>query len=560
MAQKPGTITGPTVHNYWDYDTSPACPVCGSPIRHEFNDGGRVSRTLLGPVWVVTNYYRCENPECSLHATFPAVRESTVHRKRFALDVWAQVIWYHVEVHLNYKQIRKVLAHDWQVFLSKGAVRDIIQYFEVANTAYQDEETRKAVQSNGALVLSLDGAQPEKGEPSLWVFSDRLTGKVLLARVYETATHEALAGAINEIVATFAVPVLAVMSDRQENVVQAVQDALPGVPHAYCHYHFLRNVARAVDAKDSHLLTSLRSGVRKLHVVRETKEAAVPGAGDATTPAYKALKPLAEELLCAVAARGDSFRVFPGLEAFANLEQVQSKLGDILAAGVPVGVKRALEIVARALDGLLADVNGLRAETAALRADFDNLRAILGRREWHGPRVREEVRNFAKMLQERLKRRGLEHNPAMIKWQLISHASEPAAAWQEWARLIYTHEEGLFAAYDVPGLVEFTNNPKEQLFGQTKAHFRALYGRKNVSRAFQVHGPHYLRMAGEEWDEGGVREVILASEEVIVNVGVKQLRAQYATTRRRWQIRDKPTGNWETLSRNLQSFEDIEKS
>ncbi|OLS15544.1 MAG: hypothetical protein RBG13Loki_0846 [Promethearchaeota archaeon CR_4] len=47
-----------------------------------------------------------------------------------------------------------MLAHDWQVYLLKGAVRDILQYFQVANTAYQDEETRKAVQANGALVLT----------------------------------------------------------------------------------------------------------------------------------------------------------------------------------------------------------------------------------------------------------------------------------------------------------------------------------------------------------------------------------------------------------------------
>ncbi len=557
MARKPEEITGPTVHNCWDYEATPACPVCGSPIRHEFNDGGRISRTLLGPVWVVTNYYKCENPDCSLHATFPAVRESVVHRKRFALDVWAQVIWYHVEVHLNYKQIRKVLAHDWQVFLSKGAVRDIIQYFEVANSAYQDETTREAIRANGTIVLSLDGAQPEKGEPSLWVFTDRLTGKVLLARVYEAATHEALAAAINEVVAAFGVPVIAVISDRQENVVQAVQAALPGVPHAYCHYHFLRNVARPVEAKDSHLQTTLRSGVRKMHVIQEAKKLAAPGGPDVVNPAYVALAPLAEELLCAVAARGDSFRVFPGLETYANLEHVHAKLGDVLVGNVPRGMRRALEVSAGALEGLLADARVLRDETAALREDFDRLREILGKRERHEPRVREEVRKFAKMLQDRLKRRGLEHDPTEIKWQFLSHASEPPAVWQEWVRLIHTHEAGLFVAYDIPGVVEFTNNPKEQLFGQTRAHLRALYGRKNVSKAFQVHGPHYMRMAGAEWGESRVREVMLASEEVIVNVGVKLLRAQYATTRRRWQIREVPTGNWDLLDRNLREFDTI---
>ncbi|OLS15543.1 MAG: hypothetical protein RBG13Loki_0845 [Promethearchaeota archaeon CR_4] len=93
MARRPEVITGPTVHNCWDYEASPVYPVCEPPIHHEFNDGGRVSRTLLGSVWVVTNYYKCENPDCSLHVPFPAGRDSVVRRKSFALDVWAQVIW-----------------------------------------------------------------------------------------------------------------------------------------------------------------------------------------------------------------------------------------------------------------------------------------------------------------------------------------------------------------------------------------------------------------------------------------------------------------------------------
>ena len=550
MACKPDSITGPTIHNCWDFENSPECPSYRSPRHFVFNDGGRVSRTLLGPLWVVTSYYSCENPECSLNAAFPAVRESLVHRKRMALDVWAEVIWYHVELHLNYKQIRKALAHDWQVFLSKGAVRDIIQWFEVANCAIQDEETRAAVAANGRIVLSLDGAQPEKGEASLWVFSDRLTGKVLLVKAYESAPHEALAAAIREIQESYGVPVVAVISDRQENIVQAVEEALPGVPHAYCHYHFLRNVARPAEAKDSSLLTGLRSGVRALSLVKGAKKQAAAGDPETTSPTYETLSPLAEELLCAVATQGDCFKIFPGLEAYANLEHVQSQLEEVFQRKMPRAVKRSLEVVHSAVALLLADGLQLRAETASLRADFDDLRGIFGHRDWNGEQVRHEVRVFARKLQARLEALELESDPSQLQWQALTYAAPLPAVWQEWLRLLHTHDAGLFVAYDTPGL-EFTNVPKEQLFGQTKAHFRALYGHKNVARAFQVHAPTYFRLAGHDWDEASVREVLFASEEAVVSAGVKVLRAQYVTARRRWKIREHPTGNWERLEENL---------
>ncbi|KKN63078.1 hypothetical protein LCGC14_0505530 [marine sediment metagenome] len=51
----------------------------------------------------------------------------------------------------------------------------------MAGKQYTDKKVLKEVQSSGRIVLSLDGAQPVKHEPSLWVFSDRLTGNVLLA-------------------------------------------------------------------------------------------------------------------------------------------------------------------------------------------------------------------------------------------------------------------------------------------------------------------------------------------------------------------------------------------
>lgn len=52
----------------------------------------------------------------------------------------------------------------------------------MAGKQHADEIVLKDVKLNGVIVLSLDDAQPVKNEPSLWIFSDRLTGHVLSAK------------------------------------------------------------------------------------------------------------------------------------------------------------------------------------------------------------------------------------------------------------------------------------------------------------------------------------------------------------------------------------------
>ena len=48
------------------------------------------------------------------------------------------------------------------------------------------------------------------------------------------------------------VPVLGVVSDGQASMRLAVAEALPGVPHQLCHFHFLREAAHRVSEADRH--------------------------------------------------------------------------------------------------------------------------------------------------------------------------------------------------------------------------------------------------------------------------------------------------------------------
>jgi len=87
-------------------------------------------------------------------------------------------------------------------------------------------------------------------------------------------------------------PVRGWMSDKQDAFVTAIAAEFPGIPHRYCHNHFLRDVAQPVLDMDSRAKVKMRRKVRGLRaierrVLAERRQAAAP----APTPADERPKP-----------------------------------------------------------------------------------------------------------------------------------------------------------------------------------------------------------------------------------------------------------------------------
>jgi len=220
---------------------------------------------------VVTNYYICINPKCEMHEIFPVSHHSAIQRKRFFLKIWVKVIQHHFKHHFNYFTIVELMWDDWEVSISRNTVRNICEFFEMAGKQYKDKKVLKEVQSSGRIILSLDGAQSVKNESSLWVFSDHLTGNVLLARNLESAPAFTLCAIFREIEMIYGVPIVAIISDKQKNIVNGVKQFRPDILHAYCPYHFLNHISESIASKDSHLKKTLRKSVRQLSIVNNSK-------------------------------------------------------------------------------------------------------------------------------------------------------------------------------------------------------------------------------------------------------------------------------------------------
>jgi len=481
-----------------------------------------------------------------MHEAFPAVYPSAIQRKRFALDVWAKVIQHYFKHHLNHSLIVELMWDDWKVSISRGTVKHICDYFEMAGKQHMDEKVLEDVKSSGRIILSLDGAQPEKNDPSLWVFSDRLTGHVLFAVNLDSAPASKLLEIFKEIEVMYGVTIVAVVSDKQKNIVNAVKSFNPEIPHVYCQYHFLNHVAEPIASKDSHLKTKLKKAVRAFSIVANSKHAN-------SNDLYKLFLPISEELKCAISTRGDRFKVFTGLECHDNLRHVLDHLTPLKSFPLTSKVSRSLNSLIDALRNLLSETQSLRDEVASLIPDLEYIRKIFGKRTNRSSHIKKKINEWVYKLQNRLKRRGIEYDPSNIKWQAPSHKLTLEEIWQEWIRLTNSYQGGLFIAYDDDEL-EFTNNAKEQLFHRSKHHFRALLGRKNISRIFLEHGPLYSQLIDIDYSPKNVSSILLASETPLIESYRQNFTAQYATVRRTWRIREINTGNFKKFEDNIQQL------
>lgn len=120
----------------------------------------------------------------------------------------------------------------------------------------------RQVSEQSGLLLSLDGLAPEGGEPQLWVVRELRTTLTIrsgwLSRQDQTAFEHFL-----EPIAELGLQMAAILSDKQRGLLPAVQAVFPGVRHAFCQPHYLKNIAEPIAEADQGMKVTLRKTVRQ---------------------------------------------------------------------------------------------------------------------------------------------------------------------------------------------------------------------------------------------------------------------------------------------------------
>jgi hypothetical protein len=262
------------------------CWHCGGPLWVAYHSR-RTVVTLGGLVALRLVVRRCETPGCAgFHRAYRPDGEGrlALPQAEFGLDVVALVGRLRFAECRSVPEIHRALRDRGVAIAERSVTNLVARYEELVALALAEAPARAAaLRAQGAVVLALDGLQPDVGHEVLWVLRDVLSGTILLARSLLGATTPELAGLLREVVAALpaGVAVRGVISDGQRSIRTAVRTALPGVPHQLCQFHYLREAGLPIYEADRHAKKELKKQVRGVRPMERMLEGRTDPAADA---------------------------------------------------------------------------------------------------------------------------------------------------------------------------------------------------------------------------------------------------------------------------------------
>jgi hypothetical protein len=245
--------------------------------------------TLNGPVHVVCKLAHCPEQVCPAHLqTINPEAETALGMPWWVLG-WDVVCWLghrRFARHWSVAQLRVELADTYQIRLSDDAIEHYMhRYQQMLAARQQDPHQLVAAYTDvDAVILAIDGLQPEKGHETLYVVRELARKRVWFA----AALLSSAAAEVQQLLAQarswadrLSKPVRLWISDKQEAFVRGIAAEFPGVPHRYCANHFLRDVAKPVLDADSRAKVQMRRKVRGLRTIEREVFAAQRGAAQA---------------------------------------------------------------------------------------------------------------------------------------------------------------------------------------------------------------------------------------------------------------------------------------
>jgi hypothetical protein len=242
-----------------------SCPTCGETLWAAYHNY-RTITTLDAVLGLTLQIRRCRKPAC-LHVHHPHRPEHegrlALPKHEFGLDVIAFVGQQRYGHHRSVPEIHQTLVERHVAVAPRTVTNLLERYDELVALSLQDTtRLHRITQVRGRIILALDGLQPEVGHEVLWVLRDCLSGEVLLARSLLSATHDDLALLVQEVQQALPVPIVGVITDGQPSIRAAMAQALPGVPHPLCQFHYLREAAKPISEADRHAKKILKKRVR----------------------------------------------------------------------------------------------------------------------------------------------------------------------------------------------------------------------------------------------------------------------------------------------------------
>jgi hypothetical protein len=431
------------------YPTQRTCPSCGQAMNEKYRQA-RYVVTLSATLHLVKHVLACQTQDCSHKGiSLRPEREGALALPHytFGLDVVARI------GELRYRQQHTVgeiatSLRDSGVSISIKEVELLSEVFLalVQTSIEEDPHLIEQLQQQGGIILAIDGVQPEKGNETLWLLRDVRSGRVLVARNLLSSGSLEIAPLIGE-VKQIGVPLLGVISDKQESLCLAVEKELPGVPHQLCHYHYLRDVAQPVCEADRKLKKQLKQQVRGIREVERKVLAEESDEGRVVRGYCLAIRQVMRD--------DGKYPLEPaGIALYDKLNQIGTSLEKAISQRASAKLQRLLQIIS-----IISTLTKQYTRLVVAWSWIHCLAQLLGAGE-----TRAEAEAQLQRYASSLPRVGDEELD-----EIAAHVE----------KLTQAFGPKLFAFHDQP-LLPKTNNELEIFIGQLKKDRRRVTGRKDV--------------------------------------------------------------------------------
>src|SRR5712692_7061838 len=320
------------------------CPECHRRLREAMTLTRRIVIRLDGVIKLNHAGYRCPDVDCPGHQrTYrsPVADSLALPYFTFGLDIVLLVGRLHLGKHQTVDEVYEELLEQLEPLGVTISRREILYLFEAyctllraSSEAKDDQQWLSQVQKNGGIIVSVDGIQPEKGNETVYLVRDALTGRVLAAENV-TSSETAVMKALLAPVVALEVRVLGTITDAQESELKAVEELWPQVPHQVCQFHALRDASKSAFEADKQVKTAMRKRLQpKVREVRKQLKKQISQASPQEAEQLAALDDYASGMLTALNTEGLQPFTYAAVEAAQALDDVEASLGRLLKRGL----------------------------------------------------------------------------------------------------------------------------------------------------------------------------------------------------------------------------------
>jgi len=333
----------PQVTRRWYRPVEHKCAQCGCTLRQVKTLSKRTVVTLAEVIKVTHAGYRCPDGHCpGSQRTYRSVAADALALPGFTygLDIVLLVGRLHLGKHQTVDEVHEELLERLAKLGVKISRREILYLFDAyctllraSSEAKDDVEWLRQVEKNGGIIVSVDGIQPEKGNETVYVVRDALTGRVLAAEQVNSSETEAMKALLAPVVALDA-RVLGTISDAQESELLALEQLWPEVPHQVCQFHALRDASKSAFEADKAVKTAMRKRLQpKVRAVRKQIKKQLPTAAPDEARQLAVLDDYATGVLTALNSDGLQPFKYATVEASEMLDEIEASLEHLLKKG-----------------------------------------------------------------------------------------------------------------------------------------------------------------------------------------------------------------------------------